>query len=98
MARKSSLHATFIYTKGLDYPTENGVSMIESALKEWLAECELNAESSVLALIALRLASEFDDKGNTSTAAELRKTILEISRHLNGSAPEFDPLAELIKR
>lgn len=72
--------------------------MIESALKEWLNECELNAESSVLALIALRLASEFDDKGNTSTAAELRKTILEISRHLNGAAPEFDPLAELIKR
>jgi hypothetical protein len=27
-----------------------------------------------------------------------RKTILELSRQLNGNAPEFDPLAEMLKR
>jgi hypothetical protein len=72
--------------------------MIEKALKTWLAECELTSESAVLSLIALRLAREFDEKPHTSTAAELRKTILEVSRQLNGSAPEFDPLAEMLKR
>jgi hypothetical protein len=72
--------------------------MIEEALKTWLIECELTSESAVLSLIALRLAREFDEKPHTSTAAELRKTILEISRQLNGSAPEFDPLAEMLKR
>ena len=72
--------------------------MIENALRDWLNGVELSPESAVLAMMALKLASEFDDKGNTSTAAELRKTILEISRHLNGSAPEFDPLAEMLKR
>jgi hypothetical protein len=72
--------------------------MIENALRDWLNGVEQTPESAVLALIALRLASEFDDKGNTSTAAELRKTILEIMRLLNGSAPEFDPLAEMLTR
>ena len=72
--------------------------MIEEALKNWLLECDLNAESAVLAMIALKLAHEFDEKPHTSTAAELRKTILEVSRQLNGSAPEFDPLAEMLKR
>jgi hypothetical protein len=72
--------------------------MIEIALREWLTECQLTPETSVLALIALKLAAEFDDKGNTSTAAELRKTILEVSRQLNGSAPEFDPLASMLQR
>jgi hypothetical protein len=72
--------------------------MIESAIRDWLNECDLNAESTVLAMIALKLAHEFDEKPHTSTAAELRKTILEVSRQLNGSAPEFDPLAEMLKR
>lgn len=72
--------------------------MIEQALKDWLNEADLDAESNVLALIAIKLAHEFDDKPHTSTAAELRKTILELSRHLNGSTPEFDPLADLLKR
>ena len=72
--------------------------MIENALRDWLNGVELTPESAVLAMMALKLASEFDDKGNTSTAAELRKTILEIMRLLNGSAPEFDPLDEMLKR
>lgn len=72
--------------------------MIENAIKEWLNGRELGTEVSVLALMALRLAAEFDDKGNTSTAAELRKTILEIMRLMNSDVPEFDPLADLLKR
>jgi hypothetical protein len=72
--------------------------MIENALKDWLNGVELSPESAVLAMMALKLASEFDDKGNTSTAAELRKTILEIMRQLNGSVPEFDPLASMLTR
>ena len=72
--------------------------MIENALKDWLNGVELTPESAVLAMIALKLASEFDDKGNTSTAAELRKTILEIMRQLDGSVPELDPLASMLKR
>lgn len=72
--------------------------MVETAIKEWLNEVKLGAESSVLALIALRLAAEFDDKGHTSTAAELRKTILELMRLLGAAAPEFDPLTDLLTR
>jgi hypothetical protein len=48
--------------------------------------------------MALRLAAEFDDKGNTSTAAELRKTIGEIRDAISGTAPEFDPLASMLQR
>lgn len=72
--------------------------MIENALKDWLNGVELTPESAVLAMMALKLASEFDEKGNTSTAAELRKTILEIMRLLDTSHVEFDPLAEMLKR
>ena len=72
--------------------------MIEHALKEWLNDLDLDAESTVMALIALKLAHEFDEKPHTSTAAELRKTILELSRKLTGTVTEFDPLAEMLKR
>lgn len=72
--------------------------MIENAIRDWLNDLNLNAELTVLGLMALKLAADLDDKGNTSTAAELRKTILEISRQVNGTQPEFDPLAEMLKR
>jgi hypothetical protein len=72
--------------------------MIENAIKDWLNGVQLAPESAVLALIAIKLAAEFDSKPHTSTAAELRKTILEIMRQLDGSVPEFDPLASMLKR
>jgi len=72
--------------------------MIENAIKDWLNDLSLNAEQTVLGLMAIKLAADLDDKGNTSTAAELRKTILEISRQVNGTTAEFDPLAEMLKR
>jgi hypothetical protein len=52
----------------------------------------------VLAGLALQLASQFDSEANTSTAAELRKTVLEISRQVKGQVVEHDPLAELLTR
>ena len=72
--------------------------MITERIKAWLATLELNLEQQVLAEIALALAQEFDDKHNTSTAAELRKTILELQRTLNGAVVEYDPLTEMLTR
>ena len=72
--------------------------MITERIQKWLGTLDLNLEQQVLAEIALALAREFDDKHNTSTAAELRKTILELQRTLKGSGEEYDPLAESLTR
>jgi hypothetical protein len=58
----------------------------------------LDFEQLVLAGLAIKLAESFDESGNTSTAAELRKTVLELQRSLKGSVVEYDPLAEIILR
>ena len=42
-------------------------------------------------------AEDFDAKANTSTAAELRKTYLELKRSL-GETGQHDPLEALLKR
>lgn len=72
--------------------------MITNAISTWLETLHLNLEQKVLAGLALRLAESFDDTGNTSTAAELRKTVLELQRSLNAGIVEHDPLAELMTR
>lgn len=72
--------------------------MIELEIKEWLDSLTLNLEQKALAAIALKLAKSFDDSGNTSTAAELRKTVLEIDRQLNANVVEVDPLEKLLTR
>lgn len=72
--------------------------MTEANLRAWLETLELNIELKVLAGIALDLAREFDDKHNTSTAAELRKTILEIKGQLNAANLPVDPLEKLLTR
>jgi hypothetical protein len=72
--------------------------MTENDLKAWLDTIELNTELKVLAGIALALAKEFDDKHSTSTAAELRKTILEIKSVLGAATVEVDPLEKLLTR
>lgn len=72
--------------------------MVQNAIQTWLDSLNLNLEQMVLAGLALQLASQFDDEANTSTAAELRKTVLEISRQVKGQAAEHDPLAELLTR
>ena len=72
--------------------------MITNAIRTWLDQLDLNFEQLVLAGLALKLAESFDDTGNTSTAAELRKTVLELQRSLKGSVVEYDPLASIITR
>lgn len=72
--------------------------MIEEAIKNWLETLELNLEQKVIAGLALKLAKEFDVNSNTSTAAELRKTVLELQRQLSANAIEFDPIEELLTR
>lgn len=72
--------------------------MIEEAIRNWLETVELNFEQRVLSGLALKLAHEFDLNPHTSTAAELRKTVLELQRQLNADKTEFDPIAELLTR
>jgi hypothetical protein len=72
--------------------------MVRDAIQSWLDSLSLNLEQMVLAGLALKLAEEFDAQANTSTAAELRKTVLEISRQFKGQQVDHDPLAELLTR
>lgn len=72
--------------------------MVRDAIQSWLDSLEMNLEQMVLAGLALKLAEEFDAQANTSTAAELRKTVLEISRQFKGQQVDHDPLAELLTR
>jgi len=52
----------------------------------------------VIAGMAVRLAASFDETGHTSTAAELRKTILELQSQLNANRHDIDPLEKLLTR
>jgi hypothetical protein len=72
--------------------------MVRDSIQTWLNSLNLNLEQMVLAGLALQLASQFDSEANTSTAAELRKTVLEISRQVKGQTVEHDPLAALLTR
>jgi hypothetical protein len=72
--------------------------MIENDIQAWLKTLELNLEQKVLAGLCLQLAKAFDAEANTSTAAELRKTILELQRQLKTSHVEIDPLEKLLTR
>lgn len=64
--------------------------------KAWIDTLQLNVETRVLANLALMLATRYDEKGETSTAGELRKTMNELRSALN-SEPDFDPLENLLK-
>jgi hypothetical protein len=72
--------------------------MISEAITNWLETLELNLEQRVLAGLCLQLAKSFDQQANTSTAAELRKTVLELQRSLGASHVEVDPLEKLLTR
>jgi len=71
--------------------------MVEKALREWLKDKALTLDQMVLAELLLALAEDFDTKTNTSTAAELRKTYLELKKSL-GDVGAVDPLDALLKR
>jgi len=71
--------------------------MVKAALERWLLEIKLTLDQEILARICLSLAEDFDAKANTSTAAELRKTYLELKRSI-GDMDSADPLDALLKR
>jgi hypothetical protein len=72
--------------------------MITESIQNWLNTLQLNLEQKVLAGLCLRLAQSFDQQSNTSTAAELRKTVLELQRSLGASNVDIDPLEKLLTR
>jgi hypothetical protein len=68
------------------------------SLEAWLAGRELTDYQTFLANVARTLAALFDEKQNTSTAAELRKTVEALERSFKLEVVEEDPLAEMLKR
>jgi hypothetical protein len=72
--------------------------MITESIQNWLDTLNLNLEQKVLAGLCIRLAQSFDQQSNTSTAAELRKTVLELQRSLGASNEAVDPLEKLLTR
>jgi hypothetical protein len=72
--------------------------MITESIQNWIETLELNLEQRVLAGLCLQLAKSFDQQSNTSTAAELRKTVLELKRSIGDSAEAVDPLEKLLTR
>lgn len=72
--------------------------MNEQNLRNWLDTMTLDEGQTLIAGMAIALAKSFDESGNTSTAAELRKTILELKRMVDAERVEFDPLEKLLTR
>jgi hypothetical protein len=72
-------------------------AMLYETTKKWLDTLELTIEAQLHADLALALAARYDDKGETSTAGELRKTVNEL-KTIVGRVEEESPLRELLKR
>ena len=72
--------------------------MILETTKKWIETLELDVESQVHADLALALAARYDDKGETSTAGELRKTLNELKSMLANRQEEPDELETLLTR
>lgn len=72
--------------------------MILETTKKWLATLELDVESQVHADLALALAARYDEKGETSTAGELRKTLNELKAMIANRSAEPDELEQLLTR
>ena len=71
--------------------------MMYETTKNYLATLTLDVESQVHADLALALAARYDEKGETSTAGELRKTLNEL-KVMIGKPEQVNPLRELLKR
>jgi anti-sigma regulatory factor (Ser/Thr protein kinase) len=97
MGHVSSHAVTRYITQQVNYSTERGTKMVKDALEQWLNQLELSLDQKILSRICLALAEDFDNKANTSTAAELRKTYLELKRSL-GDQGAHDPLEAILKR
>ena len=72
--------------------------MVHDSIKAYLVDKQLSPDQLVLAYLCLTLAKSFDENGNTSTAAELRKTFTELRNQLAGNIIEIDPIEELLTR
>lgn len=72
--------------------------MMFETVSKWLATCELDVETQVHADLAIALARRYDDKGETSTAGELRKTINELKAMLANRPAEPTELEKLLTR
>lgn len=71
--------------------------MVYESTRKYVETLALDVETTVLADLALGLAARYDEKGETSTAGELRKTLNELRAMVN-SVPQVDPLDELLTR
>jgi hypothetical protein len=71
--------------------------MIYETVAAWIETLSLTIETEVHASLALALAKRYDEKGETSTAGELRKTLNELKTMLQDT-DDLSPLAELLKR
>ena len=85
-----------IFRNVSDYP--KGLPMNLQNLEAWLRTLHLTPEQELIAGLARTLAVSFDESGNTSTAAELRKTILELRRMVTAAEEAIDPLEQLLTR
>jgi hypothetical protein len=65
---------------------------------KWLEGKDLSPDQQILAGLCMALAKSFDQNPHTSTAAELRKTFLELQRQIGSSVVEVDPLEKLLTR
>lgn len=71
--------------------------MLENSTKNWVATLQLDVETQPLADLLLMLAARYDEKGETSTAGEYRKTANELRQAL-AKEVAHDPLEDLLKR
>ncbi len=72
--------------------------MMLETIRTWLNEAELTRHQSVLANLAYSQAEQYDEKPSAAGATALLKTITALQQSLETNAPDFDPLAELLKR
>jgi len=75
-----------------------GGIMVRKSIQDYFVDKQFTPDQLVLAHLCLQLAASFDDTGNTSTAAELRKTFTELRNQLEAAVVEVDPIEELLKR
>jgi hypothetical protein len=66
-------------------------------IQKWLESLTLDAKQTIYATLIMELAADYERTRNTSTAEAIRKNISELSRSLDASQVELDPLTALIE-
>jgi hypothetical protein len=75
-----------------------GPEMMLETIRTWLNDAELTRHQAVLANLAYSQAEQYDEKPSAAGATALLKTITSLQQSLETNAPDFDPLAEMLKR